>query len=376
VPISRDKAWWEDRATDALTALLATKGAVLRAEAEALLSESSWVHDNVTREIPPDRGPNPHHITTAYRRLRNADPPLLIEDPVELNGRVVTAWLDGTALADYGAATTVRRIAAGKRRRYRTFLGWTGNNKLCGDVAEAITFASIAAHTGTRLLLPPNIKSGRVTSIAGHQVTVGGPLDAAGYWLADPDDPMAGLLPFAVEVKNVRSWLYPWDHETWDLLAKVAGMDNVIPVLVARKVHPVTFRCFSDIGALAHQTGFQWFTSLGSVRHSIDRDTFRRTTLEFGFSDARLITDMNLPEPRLTRFFGETAYKPLGTTTLAMRAAARWQTTSQLANEYTNLREEELPLNERGQLWGRFCDDIRNAGLYERGEWAPEDFNA
>jgi len=64
------------------------------------------------------------------------------------------------------------------------------------------------------------------------------------------------------------------------------------------------------------------------------------------------------------------------TTTVATRAAERWRITSQLAVEYTNLREEQLPLNERGQLWGRFCDDVRGAGLYERGEWAPEDFNA
>jgi hypothetical protein len=88
VPIRRGRAWWEDLATEALTALLATTGAVLRAEAEALLGESSWVHDNVTREVPPDRGPNPHHITTACRRLRNADPPLLIEDPAEQRGEI------------------------------------------------------------------------------------------------------------------------------------------------------------------------------------------------------------------------------------------------------------------------------------------------
>jgi hypothetical protein len=70
----------------------------------------------------------------------------------------------------------------------------------------------------------------------------------------------AGFTHFGVEVKNLRSVIYPWDHETWDLLAKVAAFPTVVPVLVARRIHPVTFKFFKDIGALGTEMRAQWFS--------------------------------------------------------------------------------------------------------------------
>jgi hypothetical protein len=51
---------------------------------------------------------------------------------------------------------------------------------------------------------------------------------------------------FAVEVKNVRSWIYPWSHEVWDLLAKLGEFSDVVPILVSRRIHITTFRMFKE----------------------------------------------------------------------------------------------------------------------------------
>ncbi len=190
-------------------------------------------------------------------------------------------------------------------------------------------------------------------------------------------NPAAGLIPFAVEVKNIRSWLYPWDDETWDLLAKLGTHPHVVPVLVARRVHYITFRFFKDIGALAHQTGTQWFHNAGTARASINVDAFADVTRELGFHDATLIEDPDSANSRVTRFFRETIYRPVeGAESLATRAESRWERTAPIVAQYTELRESSLAPQERAALWDSFCGEIIDAGLYDADRWAPRHFTA
>jgi len=41
----------------------------------------------------------------------------------------------------------------------------------------------------------------------------------------------------------------------WDLLSKLAAFPDVVPVLAARRIHPMSFKMFKDIGALGVQNG-------------------------------------------------------------------------------------------------------------------------
>ena len=373
MPLPKGRSEWENLATEALATFLERKGAVLRAEAEAFLGERGWVHHNLRPDIAERYGPQPHHLTTAHGRLLGT---VLEEDSAELNGRVVTVWVDRRGLEGRGRRTELLRLASTKRRLYRTYLSWAGNNQICGNVAERMVHASIGGLAGTRLWLPPSVRLGQVREVAGRPLTIGGPLDSAGYWAVDADNPAAGLIPFAVEVKNVRSWIYPWDNEAWDLLSKLAAFPDVVPVLVARRIHPITFNFFYDIGALGHETRSQWFTNPGTTRAELDPDAFTRITSQFGFLDASLVQDPDEAHPPLVRFFGETAYKVpgLAESTLASRSLKRWASAAPVIHHYVELRDEYLSARERGRLWGSFAKDIIDAGFY-RGGWAPEDFD-
>jgi hypothetical protein len=75
----------------------------------------------------------------------------------------------------------------------------------------------------------------------------------ADFVLASKD---SGLV--AVEVKNVREWLYPDRLEIRELLAKAVAI-NAVPVLIARRMPYVTFRLLNPCGVIVHQTYNQRF---------------------------------------------------------------------------------------------------------------------
>jgi hypothetical protein len=235
---------WYDRALDLIPSFVAERGAVVWPEVEANLAEGTWIA--VHRPGVGYTHIQPHVLGRARKALV-ADG-TLIEDPVRLNGRDVTAFLDGPGLA--GRRTRqIQDTAGAKRRLYRSFLGWTGRSELCGHVAERVVEATIESLAGTELWLTPEHRHGRVDRLLEREV-VGGPLDAAGFVPVNTTNPGAGWTPFAIEVKNLRSWIYPWSHEVWDLLAKLGNFPDVVPILIARRIHPITFRMFKDVGAL------------------------------------------------------------------------------------------------------------------------------
>ena len=118
----------------------------------------------------------------------------------------------------------------------------------------------------------------------------------------DPSNPSAGFIAFAVEVKNVRGWLYPRDHETWDLMAKVGHFPEVVPILVARRIHPITFRFMRDVGGLAFQAKVQWFSD------SIDADRFSAVIQRLGFLDAARVRP-GTAHPPLSKWVSTTLRK-------------------------------------------------------------------
>lgn len=355
IPPSRDAAWWSEFAIRALDTYIQSVSAAVWPEVEAHLAETPWAHEHVDATFPIGWRVDPHHLSAARASLVRDG--RLVEDAVTLGGIRVTAWVDGRALAARGRRTEVRALAASKRRKYRRFLSWTGNPLLCGAVAEQAVAETLNMLKGSSLWLPRDHRPGRITHLLATEVPVG-PLDAGGAWPVDPDDPNVGFTHFGVEVKNLRSAIYPWDHETWDLLAKLAAFPGVVPVLVARRIHPVTFKFFKDIGALGTEMRAQWFSD------TVDETDFNRVVTALGFRDARRFT----PGTRMAnveRFFSKFGRE------LAVEQVQKWAVAAPIAADYADLMDPGLDPKDRTDLWREFASRAADADLYQLGGWGP-----
>jgi hypothetical protein len=96
-----------------------------------------------------------------------------------------------------------------------------------------------------------------------------------------------------IEAKNIREWLYPDRPEIFDLLSKCIALD-VVPVLIARRIHFSTFLVLNACGVVVHQTYNQLFPSADSA---LAAKAKHKTNL--GYHDIRV---GNLPDARLADF--------------------------------------------------------------------------
>ena len=277
---------------------------------------------------------------------------------------------------------------------------------MCGQVAERIVAACLRLARDEHALEVPDFSPGDVRVISGLDLggeqprkRRGRTVDAAGYAPIDPSNPNAGYIPFGVEVKNIRSWIYPWDNEIWDLLSALGHRPDVVPVLVARRIHPITFNFLKDIGGLGHATYRQWFAWSGSTDDSLSAERFEEVVVALGFHDAERVENpddfneahdpampaahlvpegVRRPTPKednpyakvrpTARFFRFTVPKEI-------RAQAdRWKRAAPIVSEYAELREASLAPSKRRQLWAEFAQLIRDEGLYARKQWAPHEF--
>jgi len=358
--LTRDQ--WRQLAFRALEQFLAERGgAVVWPEVEATLAESDWLHRRLDPSIPRNWVVDPHHLTWARQAL--AEVGRIARDAQELSGREVVAWVDPRAPAER-RKTEVVRLAARKRRAYRSYLSWT-TAKLCGDIAESIVDATLR-RLGGRIVWLDEQKPGSVYRLQGVEIP-GGPLDSAGHWAIDPSDPGAGFVPFAVEVKNVRSTIYPRSREMWDLLAKVGHFPDVVPILVTRRLHWTTFRFLKDIGALAYMGERQWFSP------SIDTDEFNRIARFFGFDDAIQVTNPGASNEALAEFFSRRLYRTRedANAPLMLAARDRWKQVASVCAAYDELRKD-LGGEERLELWKQFIEDLGETGVEPSG-WASPD---
>jgi hypothetical protein len=96
-----------------------------------------------------------------------------------------------------------------------------------------------------------------------------------------------------IEAKNIREWLYPDRKEIFDLLSKCVALD-VVPVLIARRIHFSTFIVLNTCGAVIHQTYNQLLPTADAAL--AERAKHKQN---LGYHDIRL---SNLPDARLTSF--------------------------------------------------------------------------
>lgn len=330
----------------------------------------------MTRYLEPrlraDWGPQPHVLQTARQNLKGT---VIDEEVKVLNNRPVSIWID---LVGFRAnqKSQIEREAARKRRLYRTYLSWTSDTRLSGAIAERHVAACLHAAHVAKALWVPKFKPGRVREIAGRDLG-GRTADAVGYCPKLSDDPTAGAIPFAVEIKNIRSWIYPWDSEMWDLLTTVSTRPDVLPVLVARRIHPISFHFIADVGAFGYQFKRHFFAWSGTADDSFTADALAEIAQTFGFKDASrlqdpdsaMIGDPPRPAPLVNWL---TAHL----TRQAAFQAPRWEVSAPIVERYKLLRDEDLDASNRRGLWSEFCTEIRQAGLYKFGGWAPRDFES
>jgi hypothetical protein len=167
---------------------------------------------------------------------------------------------------------------------------------LLGQTLEIATFRALQAQTALNFFgnFPDlhshddstlYIKEEPPSSLSGRQIPGGRKLDflvhhtAAGY---------AGI-----EVKNIREWIYPDREEIREMLSKCCALD-VVPVLIARRIHYSTFSVLNPCGVIVHQTFNQLYPTSAQ-----DLSAKVRHKRLLGYHDVRV---GNQPDARLTRF--------------------------------------------------------------------------
>jgi hypothetical protein len=96
-----------------------------------------------------------------------------------------------------------------------------------------------------------------------------------------------------IEAKNNREWIYPNRKEVIDLLSKCVALD-VVPVLIARRIHFSTFVVLNTCGVILHQTYNQLFPTADAA---LADQAKHKTNL--GYHDIRT---GNVPDARLIEF--------------------------------------------------------------------------
>jgi hypothetical protein len=102
-------------------------------------------------------------------------------------------------------------------------------------------FTNLDAHDDSSLY----VKEEPPSSLNGRQIPEQGKFD---FLIRHPTSGYAGL-----EIKNIRQWFYPNRDEIRDLLFKCCCLD-VVPVLIARRIHFSTFSVLNPCGVILHQT--------------------------------------------------------------------------------------------------------------------------
>jgi Holliday junction resolvase len=105
-----------------------------------------------------------------------------------------------------------------------------------------------------------------------------------------------------IEVKNLREWIYPQREEVKALLSKALAFD-VVPVLIARRIHFSAFSVLNRCGVILHQTYNQLYPNSEA---ELAGEVKQKDLL--GYHDVRV---GNEPDARLLKFTGENLWRVL-----------------------------------------------------------------
>lgn len=241
-----------ERAREAIYERLSEEHACTHPELESRLAERYNAKD--TRNI------DPHHFTTALGQLLREGSVDVQERSTRGNAQPIkTFHLTGTR-----TTTKIERAAARKRLLSARYRGWAQGTKrhphgLIGPAGETAVRGALRD-----AMQPISPGFGEVGSLLGHKLQ--GSIDTGGYLvtLSAQGVPMTPLT-VPVEVKNIRSWIYPGATELYQLLSKCATAQRhlgevpaLLPTLVCRRAHPTVFYMAAQLGFVVIDARRQW----------------------------------------------------------------------------------------------------------------------
>ena len=227
--------------------------------------------------------PNPHILT---RTLHKMLPRGSVHDIGNLGIKSAgsfytrTRWNPKTSRTDRERKERIRQA-------YTTFLKSQSTDN--GEALQTVVQKAVEASGQFQWLNAPGRPPPQGSILSGIPITGHGDLD---HYLISNN----GGIPLGIEDKNYREWFYP-QHEHIKTFLRKCIKYNLLPMLIARKVHYTTFRLFSAIGALAFQTHFQFISPkysnvLSDAKH-VDG---------LGFADIRFTDE---PLPHMLNYFAK-----------------------------------------------------------------------
>jgi hypothetical protein len=284
---------------------------------QRIAATSAQLDVKICESGPPDQRPDPHIVSAALagsghfqrRRFKGSTDP---NDP--------HLWF----LAGTDPALLQQREDQ-IHLPYDLYRFLSQRKSYCGDVLEKIVSASFEMAAGYIPTAPRQAAS---------------PLDHV-YELEG--------IRLGVEDKNIRAWQYPHTAEIWKVLKKCI-LEDAQPLLIARKIQWLTFRVFSEIGAMGFEFHRQVFAENTS---SLLRD-IQHTDL-LGFKD--VIAVKIAPHPPLVTFLDTTLRKNLP------EFARRWAEHRGIVEEYAVTQDlSSLGPLDRGEASGNFVREVLHGG--------------
>jgi hypothetical protein len=267
-PTPHSQEAWTKEGREAIVDLVQDRLVAPWAEIESRICHGPWKDFHQVQPV---------QLNGARQQLRNEDPLVVIEETSEQEDHPVTT----VRVPFNGNKRLIERLRGSKRKIFRKYLKWTNDQALCGHHAESVILESLHAAAPKGGLWVPGQTTGEVGELDGIEIEPG-PLDALAYILdTDTVQRKSALL---VEVKNLRSWVYPWAPELWQLLVKVAPLAQITPVsamLAAPHAAWQTMQFAKDVGFLVSQYGQQLFNP------KIDEDEFEEIVDGFGLTILR-----------------------------------------------------------------------------------------
>lgn len=240
------------RAVQAIRDVLDEQHAVTGAELDARISER--YHEGSRENI------DPHHVTTALNRLTRSG--VVVRDTAAARGGHEVETIQPAD--QHRRGTRIAHAARRKRLLAARYAGWAQGTKrhphgLIGPAGEAAVRAALVE---VETFMPVMQGAGEVASLLG--VKLPGPADSGGLVVPVVDGIPGRPVTVLVEVKNVRSWIYPSAAELYQLLHKGCLLQQaqpdqpLVPVLVCRRAHPKTFTMARQLGFFVIATSRQY----------------------------------------------------------------------------------------------------------------------
>lgn len=279
----------------------------------------------VSESGPPDRRPEPHHLSQALHDLQ-AGGQMRVYRP---QGDRST---DFFTLPEFYPDRTRERVQQ-LLLPYRLHRFLASYDDYCSIVLERIVRESFAARPEYRFLGRQPAKT---------------PLDGV-YEL--------GAVRLGVEIKNIREWVYPMSGELWVMIRKCLEIDAV-PLLVTRKTAYLTRRVCEELGIFTFQHHRQVFAAvvaglLPDIQH-VDR---------LGYKD--VIASPVAPHPPLVTFLADRVPNLFGD------HSARWNANAALLTEFAITRDLGSPKVSDAQRQAQYRAFM--AALFPREEAETED---